>query len=129
LGDPSTFFSKAPFLPARPVGAPIIGSTNRTLVLVSERVDAPDMPNVVLDREGWGPEGPIEGVDITRPMCRCKFSSNSQLGQGCSRPSAGGSGSAEFGAGDGGAAGDSNIGTIAIVGAVGIGALFLFGVL
>jgi hypothetical protein len=91
LGDPSGFFSKAPFIPTRPVGVPIMGGVNRSLVLAKERGGA-------------------------------------ELGQACSKPTAGGSGSAEFGAGDG-AAGDSTIGTIAVVGVVGVGALFLLGVI
>jgi hypothetical protein len=106
-----------------------MGSMNRTLILVNERASLPDMP-VVLDREGWGPE-PVEGVDITRPVCRCKFGQgDAELGQGCSAPTAGGSGSAEFGAGEGsGEAGDSNIGTIVLVGAAGAGLLALLGVI
>jgi len=135
LGNPSAFFSRAPFIPTRPVGAPIIGATDRTLILVNEQDDgssdatAIDM-DTVLDRDGWGQGEPVEGVDITRPVCRCHFAGEgSQLGQACSKPTAGGSGSAEFGAGEAAAAGDNNIGTIVVAGAVGVGVLLLLGII
>jgi hypothetical protein len=107
----------------------MIGGMNRALILVNVTPDEP----VVLDRGGWGPEEPVEGVDITRPICRCKFAqdSGSELGQaGCSAPSAGGSGSAEFGTGDNTAkSGGPDLGTIAVVGVVGLGALYLLGII
>lgn len=102
-----------------------MGSMNRTLILVNERRD-PGYDPVQLNMD----ESLIEGVDITRPICRCKFAHNgANLGQGCSKPTSGGSGSAEFGTPDGGEAGDSNIGTIAVAGAIGVGVLLLLGVI
>lgn len=130
LGDPSAFFSKAPFIPARPIGAPMIGGVDRTLIVVNESAPRPDM-ETILDQDSWGSREPVEGVDITRPICRCKFASNSQLGQGCSKPSSGGSGSAEFGAGESPATASSgpSLGTVAVVGVVGLGALYLLGII
>lgn len=127
LGDPSAFFSKAPFIPARPVGAPPMGGMNRTLILVDERrVPAPAYDPLALELD----ESLTEGVDITRPVCRCKFGrGDAELGQGCSSPTAGGSGEAAFGAGDGGSSGDSNVGTIALAGVAGIGLLALLGII
>lgn len=132
LGSPSSFFSKAPFLPTRPVGMPGMGETSRTLVLVNERVGVD--PSTLYDPAALESDPDlVENVDITRPICRCKFSGMHgphRLGQSCSLPSSGGSGSAEYGAGE--TEGDSEgmgLGTIALIGAGGIGALLLLGVL
>lgn len=125
LGDPSAFFSKAPFIPTRPVGAPIIGVTDRTLIMVNER-NGEAYDSMALDMD----EGLVEGVDITRPICRCKFAHNgAELGQSCSAPTAGGGGSASFGAGGEAASGGPSIGTIAIGAGIGVGVLLLLGIL
>lgn len=104
LGDPSAFFSRESFVPTRLIGAPVLG---RSLG-----------------------EGEREGIDITRPVCRCKFAKHEgQLGQGCSTPTAGGSGSAEFGASDVTPSQGPKMETILVAGAVGVGILLLLGVL
>lgn len=104
----------------------MLGSMNRALILVNATPDEP----IILDRGGWGPEEPVEGVDITRPICRCHFAGEgSQLGEGCSKPTSGGSGSAEFGAGDNTAKAGPGLGTIAVVGVVGLGALYFLGII
>jgi len=126
LGDPSAFFAPEKFIPTRPLGAPIrMGSMNRTLILMNEN----DRPAYDLDLDPTL----VEGVDITRPICRCKFAGNGgdhELGQSCSKPTAGGSGSAEFSGGEEGAKPQGpGIGTIVAAGAVGVGVLFLLGVL
>jgi len=118
LGDPSEFFSKVPFIPARPVGVPMGG---RSLIPADSREDY--APSV----RGLGEM--LDGVEVTRPICRCKFGQGAELGQSCSKPTAGGSGSAEYGVGDEAHAGDSNIATVVIAGAAGVGLLFLLGVL
>jgi len=132
LGSPNAFFSKAPFLPTRPVGLPLMGASSRTLVLVNESVGSdPSLSYDPLALEN--DPNLVESVDITRPICRCKFAgmNGPHMGQSCSLPSSGGSGSAEYGAGDG--AGEPSegmsLGTIALVGAGGVAALFLLGVL
>lgn len=71
----------------------------------------------------------VDGVEVTRPICRCKFGQGAELGQACSKPTAGGSGSASYGVGDEAHAGDSNIATVALVGAAGVGLLFVLGIL
>jgi hypothetical protein len=118
LGDPSAYFSGERFLPTRSGGAPVLG---RALVLPNQRiVHAPS---------GLG-QGDREGVDVTRPICRCDFTKHgANLGQACSAPTAGGSGSAEFGAGDAAPSGGPKMETILVAGAVGVGVLLLLGVL
>lgn len=120
LGDPSAFFSPERFIPTRQLGAPVLG---RAVILAPERiVHVPDETTLG--------EGEREGIDITRPVCRCKFAhNNTELGQACSAPTAGGSGSAQFGAGETAPSEGPKLETILIAGAVGIGALFLLGVL
>lgn len=127
LGDPSAFFSRAPFIPARAIGAPALGDLNRTMILVNERVSPPAYDAAALEFD----EDLVEGVDITRPVCRCKFAEggSANLGQSCSAPTAGGSGSAQFGAGDGEKSDGMSAGTIALVSVAGVGALFLLGIL
>lgn len=118
LGDPSGYFAGEPFMP---VGGPRIPS--RSVILAAPR------------RTLAQTEQPIEGVNITRPVCRCKFGNlqrDSSLGQGCSRPTGGGgSGSATF---DGNVEPPTSgqgvdVGTIALVGVGGVAALFLLGIL
>lgn len=119
LGDPSDFFSKVPFIPAQPVGVPMGG---RSLIPTDSR--GASAPGV----RGLGEM--LDGVEVTREVCRCKFAQGgAELGQSCSKPTAGGSGSAEYGVGDEAHAGDSNIGTVVLAGAAGVGLLFLLGVL
>lgn len=122
LGDPSAYFSRERFIPTRQIGAPVLG---RALVLPNERlVQAPEADESMMG------QGEREGIDITRPVCRCKFAhNNTELGQACSQPTAGGSGSAQFGAGEEPKSSGPNIETILAVGAVGVGILFLTGVL
>ena len=126
LGDPSAFFAPEKFIPTRPLGAPVrMGSMNRTLILMSEQ--DPDAYDIDLDPTL------VEGVDIARPTCRYSFAGNGgsrELGQSCSKPTAGGSGSAEFSGGDEAVkSGGPGIGTIVAAGAVGVGVLFLLGIL
>lgn len=131
LGDPSGFFSKAPFLPARPVGIPMIGSVDRTLILVNERAEeAPMEPSMGPSAEP-NLDDLVEGVDITRPICRCHFAGEgSQLGQSCSKPTGGGSsGSAQFGAGETKPSEGPSTGTILVAGAVGVGLLYVLGII
>ncbi len=71
----------------------------------------------------------IKGRDYTVPMCLCTESS---LGQACATPTAGGTGgTAEFSPTDGQAAGkgDSTIVTVAVLGGVGVAALYFLGVI
>lgn len=122
LGDPSAYFSRDRFIPTRQLGAPALG---RTLVLPNERlVHAPEVDEATMG------QGEREGVDVTRPICRCHFAGDgSQLGQACSAPTAGGSGSAQFGAGEGAPSEGPKLETILVAGAVGVGVLLLLGVL
>lgn len=122
LGDPSAYFSRDRFVPTRQLGAPVLG---RALVLANERiVQAPEPEEITLG------QGEREGIDITRPVCRCKFAHyGSELGQGCSAPTAGGSGSAEFGASEATPGSGPKLETILVAGAVGVGVLLLLGVL
>jgi len=122
LGDPSNFFSRENFIPTRPLGAPVLG---RAIILANERiVRAPELEDSTMG------QGEREGIDITRPVCRCKFAKHdAQLGQGCSTPTAGGSGSAEFGASDAAPSQGPKMETILVAGAVGVGILLLLGVL
>lgn len=122
LGDPSAYFSRERFIPTRQLGTPVLG---RALVLANERlVQMPDVDEPLMG------QGEREGIDITRPVCRCKFAhNNTELGQACSQPTAGGSGSASFGAGETPSSEGPKLETILIAGAVGVGALLLLGVL
>lgn len=113
LGDPGRFFVGEAF-------APVGGQVDRALIVVQERVTEP-----LVDR-------PIEGVNITRPVCRCKFGKlkrdPAMLGEGCSSPTAGGSGSATYDASGTGSS-EIGVGTIALAAAGGVAALWLLGVL
>jgi len=70
-------------------------------------------------------EEEIGKSETTHQECACKLLN---LGQGCAKPTAGGSGGAEYGVGAG-AAGDNTVVTLALVGGVGIAALLLLGVI
>lgn len=119
LGDPSGYFSGERFIPTRQPSAPVLG---RALVLPNQRIIR--VPNSELG------QGDREGIDVTRPICRCEFANHgANLGQACSTPTAGGSGSAEFGAGEAAPGGGPKIETILVAGALGVGVLFLLGVL
>src|SRR3972149_12110123 len=63
--------------------------------------------------EQAGAEEPLEGRDLTVPMCLCEYASSS-MGQSCAKPTAGGTaGSPEVGSDAGGES--KTVGTIATV--------------
>lgn len=80
-----------------------------------------------LEQAGAGK--PIEGGNLTVPICLCEYMSS--MGQSCAKPTAGGTGgSAEFGSDSGGGSkGGGTIITIAVAGGVGVAILALLGVI